>query len=92
SLPTVQIQDAGLVADRMRKAIERLYVPGGELPQFTVSVGVAQILEGNDSSRLFDRAQRALEVAQEGAGNSTFIHDGLNAVLAMGASRQAALV
>ena len=92
SLPTVQIQDAGLVADRMRKAIERLYVPAGELPQFTVSVGVAQILEGNDSSRLFDRAQRALEAAQEGAGNTTFIHDGLNSVPAMGASRQAALV
>ncbi|MGI8978631.1 MAG: diguanylate cyclase domain-containing protein [Pirellulaceae bacterium] len=90
SLPTVQIQDAGLVADRMRKAVERLYVPAGDLPQFTASVGVAQIIEGNDSSRLFNRAQRALEAAQEGSGNSTFIHDGLNSVPAMTA-RQAAL-
>lgn len=92
SLPTVQIQDAALVADRMRKAIERLYVPAGDLPQFTVSVGVAQILEGNDSSRLFDRAQRALEAAQEAEGNSTFIHDGLNPVPAMATFRQASLV
>lgn len=91
SLPTAQIQDAALVADRMRKAVQRLYVPAGVLPQFTVSIGVAQVLEGNDSSRLFDRAQRALEAAQEGAGNSTFIHDGLNPVPAIAAARQAVL-
>ena len=92
SLPTVQILDASQVADRVRKAVEKLYVPTGALPQFTVSVGVAQIIEGNDSSRLFDRAQRALEAAQEGTGNSTFIHDGLNATPAQAAVRQLALV
>ena len=92
SLPTVQIQDASFVADRIRKAVEKLYVPTGALPQFTVSVGVAQIIEGNDSSRLFDRAQRALEAAQEGAGNSTFLHDGLNSTPALAAARQSALI
>ena len=91
SLPTAQIHDAAMVADRMRKAVEKLYVPTGSLPQFTISVGVAQIIEGNDSSRLFDRAQRALEAAQEGAGNTTFLHDGLNSMPALEA-RQAALV
>ncbi len=89
SLPTVQIQDAAMVADRIRKAVEKLHVFTGVLPQFAVSVGVAQIIEGNDSSRLFARAQRALEAAQEGAGNSTFLHDGLNAIPAL-AVRQAA--
>ena len=94
SLPTAQIQDAASVADRVRKAVERLYVPTGALPRFTVSVGVAQIIEGNDSSRMFYRAQLALEAAQEGAGNCTFVHDGLNSVPAQSgsASRQAVLV
>ena len=92
SLPTAQIHDAATVADRMRKAVERLYVPTGVLPQFTVSVGVAQIIDGNDSSRLFDRTQRALEAAQEASGNSTFVHDGLNSLPSPGTGRQSVLV
>jgi diguanylate cyclase len=82
SLPTAKIPDATMIADRVRMTVEKLYVPAGALPKFTVSLGVAEIIEGNDSSRLFDRAQRALEAAQEGGGNSTSIHDGLNAVAA----------
>ena len=68
------------MADRLRRTMERVYVPNGILPKFTASVGVAQVIEGNDASRLFDRAQRALEAAQESSVNSTFIHDGLNAI------------
>ena len=78
------------MADRMRKAVERLYVPPGALPQFTVSVGVAQIIEGNDSSRLFDRAPASVG-SGPGVGNSTFIHDGLNSGPASTAGRQAVL-
>lgn len=91
SLPTAKISDATMIADRVRLAVEKLYVPTGVLPKFTVSLGVAETLEGNDSSRLFDRAQRALEAAQEGGGNSTCIHDGLNPQPAA-SSRQALLV
>ncbi len=91
SLPTAQIHDAAQVGDRVRKAVERLHGSTGSLPQFTVSVGVAQVIEGNDSSRLFYRAQLALEAAQEATGNSIFIHDGLNPVPANLAAQQAAL-
>lgn len=80
SLPTAQIQFAAQVAERVRKSIERLYLPTGILPQFTVSIGVAEVIEGNDSSRLFERAQSALEAAQAGSGNCTFLHDGLHVV------------
>src|SRR5436190_4561912 len=80
SLPTVQIQDAAMVADRIRLAVEKLYVPAGALPQFSVSMGVAQIIEGNDSSRLFDRVLRALESAQDSGGNATYLHDGLKSL------------
>lgn len=88
TLPTAPTHDAVVVADRVRTAVEGIYVPGGALPKFTVSVGVAQIIEGNDSSRLFDRAQRSLEAAQEACGNSIYVHDGLNAVPSAGAGRQ----
>ena len=64
--------------------MERLYVPTGILPQFTVSVGVAEIIEGNDSSRLFERAQNALEAAQAEC-NCTYLHNGLH-VVPVGAS------
>jgi diguanylate cyclase len=91
SLPTLQIQDAAIVADRIRSAVEKLRISGCSLPQFTVSVGVAQIIEGNDASRLFDRAQRALETAQEGGGNNSYVHDGLN-TLPAASPRQPVLV
>ncbi|MCE9526572.1 MAG: diguanylate cyclase [Planctomycetales bacterium] len=65
SLPTAQVQIAAQVAERVRKSIERLYLPTGILPQFTVSIG---------------RAQSALEAAQAGSGNCTFLHDGLRVV------------
>ena len=87
SLPTAQIQDAAQVADRIHKAMERIFVREF-LPEFTVSLGLAEVLEGNDASRVLDRALRALEVAQDSAGNCTYIHDGLNAVPAAGLARQ----
>jgi len=89
SLPTANIQIAAQVGDRIRKAVERLYVPNGILPQFTVSVGVAEVIDGNDASRLFERAQNALEAAQAESVNCTFMHDGLHMLPAIAASRQA---
>jgi diguanylate cyclase len=80
SLPETEIQEAAVMADRVRRTMERVYVPNGILPRFTASVGVAQVIEGNDSSRIFDRAQRALDAAQRSSVNTTFIHDGLNAI------------
>jgi diguanylate cyclase (GGDEF)-like protein len=91
SLPTAQVQFAAQVAERVRRAVERLYLPTGILPQFTVSIGVAELIEGNDSSRLFERAQNALDTAQAERGNRTFVHDGLHAVSALTISRQPAM-
>lgn len=92
SLPTAEIQAAVQVADRIQQALERIFVSDGDLPEFTVSFGLAKVLEGNDSSRVFDRAMRALEAAQEAGPNSVFIHDGLNAVPAAGQARLALTV
>jgi diguanylate cyclase len=83
SLPSAQIRDAAIVAERIRKAVEKIDGSTSGLPRFTISVGVAQIIEGNDASRLFDRAQRALDAAQEGTANRTFLHDGLYLVPAV---------
>ncbi|MFN0017062.1 MAG: diguanylate cyclase domain-containing protein [Pirellulaceae bacterium] len=92
SLPTAQVQFGAQVAERIRRAVERLYVPTGELPRFTVSIGVAEVIEGNDSNRLFERAQSALEAAQAEAGNRTFLHDGLHPVPTISTARQPVLV
>jgi diguanylate cyclase len=92
SLPTAQAQVAFQVGERIRKAVEKLYVPAGILPKFTVSVGVAEVIDGNDSSRIFERAQYALEAAQAASANCTYLHDGMHAVPANAAFRQLAMV
>ncbi len=86
-LPGAQLFDAAGVADRIRQNVEKhsFAVSEGKV-QVTISCGVAEVLEGNDANRVFDRAQRAFEAAQEKA-NVVFVHDGLNPLPASSLSR-----
>jgi PleD family two-component response regulator len=51
-------------------------VPGDTDLQISISVGVTDILEGDDLVRLMQRAEEALRTAQENGGDTTYYHNG----------------
>jgi len=67
-LPEVSPVAAIGLAERLREAVER---GGGDadLPQVTISIGVASLRDGEDSESLFARADRALYRAKNAGRN-----------------------
>ena len=76
-LPTAGLADAIRVAERLREGFAQ-YVPSeqGEPPRFTLSVGVVQVAEKDDSISLLTRAEAALNAANRRGGNRAYYHDG----------------
>jgi diguanylate cyclase len=71
-LPDTQIQDAYIVAERIREAIESLRIKHEDnLIQFTMSFGMAsfQMEEGSTPGELIKRADRALYQAKNQGRN-----------------------
>ncbi|MBI4774125.1 MAG: diguanylate cyclase [Deltaproteobacteria bacterium] len=66
-----EIQEAALVAERIRQAIAETSVRSGMSEvRFTISLGVTQMsLEGDDLDALLDRSDNALYAAKEAGGN-----------------------
>jgi GGDEF domain-containing protein len=77
-LPSARIYDATGVARRLLDALERcqLPLPGGGL-RLSLSIGVAEVIDGNDAQRLLERALLALDAARQGGGARVCLHDGL---------------
>lgn len=76
-LPTAGLADAIRVAERLREDFCR-YRPSaeGQQPRLTLSVGVVQLMEGEDSISLLKRAEAALDAADRRGGNRAYCHDG----------------
>jgi diguanylate cyclase (GGDEF)-like protein len=76
-LPTAGLADAIGVAERLREGFSQ-YRPSAEISRlkFTLSVGVVQVTEKDDSTALFERAKAALDVAIREGGNRSYYHDG----------------
>ena len=68
-LPGADLDTAGIVADRLRLAIEAGSA-AGKVPPVTVSVGLASVLKGDTGLSLFARADAALYDAKH-AGRNT---------------------
>ncbi len=69
-------EDAILVADKLRKAVEDLVVPGTEGQpggHLTVSIGAAELAPGEDAGALVQRADRAVYVAKKAGRNRVSI-------------------
>ncbi|MBL8308110.1 MAG: diguanylate cyclase [Rubrivivax sp.] len=73
-LPRATLEQARLVAERMRKAVEdaRLAGPAGELC-FTVSIGVAGLRRAETADALLQRADAALYAAKHGGRNAVVV-------------------
>lgn len=76
-LPAVELADAIRIADRLQEELS-LSVAGevAERPKITLSIGVAQVMDGDDSISLLKRAEEALDAADRREGTQTFFHDG----------------
>ena len=76
-LPTAGLADAIRVAERLRRRV--FPVPSsaeGGHPRLTLSVGVVQVTENDDSISLLKRAEEALAAADRRGGNRAYYHDG----------------
>jgi len=76
-LPGLELAATVNVAERLRQAIAQsaLATDNGPL-RFTVSVGGAEAMDGDDTATLLRRTQEALEAAVKSGGNCCYFHNG----------------
>jgi len=71
-LSNTDTKSAELVAERLRVAVSQLSCNDGQRTfGFTISLGIAQLNQGENSSELFDRADQALYQAKKSGRNQT---------------------
>ena len=76
-LPTAGLIDGIRVAERLREEFSRYSTAGRvDQPKLTLSVGVVQIQEKDDSVSVLKRAEAALDAADRRGGNRAYYHDG----------------
>ncbi len=76
-LPNTKIDSARIAAERVRKAIEAMKVEfEGKNLSVTASIGVAEILSGEDDAKLIRRSDDSVYAAKEAGRNQTFWNDG----------------
>jgi diguanylate cyclase len=76
-LPGTLTNGALIAAERIRAAVETANFQYGDLSlRVTVSMGVAQFLEGDDERALVERSDTALYAAKDSGRNAVYWHDG----------------
>jgi GGDEF domain-containing protein len=78
-LPSTSAIDAKTVARRLRATLAANNT-GGERPRLSISIGIAEGIEGNDVKRVLERAWLALAAARSAGSGNIYIHDGLKSV------------
>jgi len=66
-LPTASLQNASMLAEKLRFNIEILEID--DVSQITVSLGVSQVVEGEEMKAVVDRADKALYLAKNSGRN-----------------------
>ncbi len=76
-MPDTSLQDGCGAAERVREAIQNAATQfeGVEL-RVTASIGLAEVLSGNDAAALIQRADSALYASKKAGRNRTFVHTG----------------
>jgi diguanylate cyclase (GGDEF)-like protein len=77
-LPSTPAADAKNVCRRLRAALAASSTDG--TPRVSISIGIAEGIEGNDAKRVLERAWLALEAARSAGCGNIFVHDGIKAV------------
>jgi PleD family two-component response regulator len=76
-LPATSLENGARAAERIRGAIAlcRLRLDGADI-QFTISAGVSEATDADDSAALLMRAEAALRSAINSGRNRTVLHNG----------------
>jgi diguanylate cyclase (GGDEF)-like protein len=71
AFPSTSLEDAALVAERIRAALEghQIADPGGQILTVTASFGVAELEAGETLDQVVDRADRAMYAAKSAGRN-----------------------
>ena len=76
-LPTAGLVDAIRVAERLREGFSKYNFPlQCNQQKFTLSVGVVQVMDSEESISLMKRAEAAMVAADNRGGNRVYYHDG----------------
>ena len=77
-LPAAAITEAIRVAERLREGFSQYPSPSDKARcrRLTLSVGVVQVMENDDSISVLKRAETALDAADRRGGNRAYYHDG----------------
>jgi diguanylate cyclase len=76
-LPTAELVNAIRLAERLREGFTHLGTSQeDENSRLTLSVGVVQIMEADDSISVLKRAEAALDAADRRGGDRAYCHDG----------------
>ncbi|WP_252853692.1 GGDEF domain-containing protein [Aeoliella straminimaris] len=76
-MPATPVEDAKIGAERVRKAVESMTTRfEGKQLKVTTSIGVAQFVNADDTTRLVRRADDALYASKAAGRNSGYWHDG----------------
>jgi len=78
-LPGASAAEAKTVARRLRAALASNNTDGAR-PRLSISIGIAEGIEGNDAKRVLERAWLALESAGAAGSGNIYVHDGLKPV------------
>jgi diguanylate cyclase len=84
-LPSAKLEQAALVARKVRESVERTFIANNEYRiSATVSIGIAMIQPNETVEPLIQRADAALYAAKAAGRNCSFAHDGVECHLADG--------
>jgi diguanylate cyclase len=76
-LPSAGLVDAIRVAERLREGFTEYCLSSqGDQQKFTLSVGVVQVMDADESMSLLKRAEAALDAADRRGGDRAYCHDG----------------
>ncbi len=80
-LPCTSAADAKAVARRLQNALAQYSAIHTSDPAVSLSIGIAEGIEGNDARRVLERAWLALEAARSEGPAGMCVHDGVKTVI-----------
>jgi diguanylate cyclase (GGDEF)-like protein len=77
-LPHIGQDNSRFLLDRLRKAVEAdvIELEGGTTISVTISVGIAELREGQSAGELIRHADKALYAAKDAGRNRVICHEG----------------